>query len=135
MIGLIRGGVARRVHFFCCMPLVFVREGSVTRLDGCDCALAFARRVASMSDSRPELRSSVGRGDAEPRANSHAAAPLRLMRRRGLPIQMPPSRPALSQEGSTKSVQIIIPSVIDTLANSKIRFDSVKRVTQIQNTS
>ena len=26
-------------------------------------------------------------------------------------------------------------SVIDTLANSKIRFDSVKRMTQIQNTS
>ena len=31
--------------------------------------------------------------------------------------------------------QQIIPSVIDILANSKIRFDSVKRMTQIQNTS
>ena len=32
-------------------------------------------------------------------------------------------------------VAMLIPSVIDLLANSKIRFDSVKRMTQIQNTS
>ena len=50
-----------RGHFFGCLPLGFVRKGSVTRLDGCDCALASSRKVASMSDSRPELRSSVGR--------------------------------------------------------------------------
>ncbi len=31
--------------------------------------------------------------------------------------------------------QQIIPSVIDILVNLKIRFDSVKRMTQIQNTS
>ena len=48
-----RGFAAR--HFFGCLPLGFVREGSVTRLDGCDCALASGGRVASMSDSRPEL--------------------------------------------------------------------------------
>ena len=65
-----------RGHFFGCLPLGFVRKGSVTRLDGCDCALASGGGVGSMSDSRPELRSSVG------------------------------SRPALSQEGSTKSVQM-----------------------------
>ena len=29
----------------------------------------------------------------------------------------------------------LIPSVIDILANSKMRLDSVKRMTQIQNTS
>ena len=29
-----------RGHFFGCLPLGFVRKGSVTRLDGCDCALA-----------------------------------------------------------------------------------------------
>ena len=34
--GEARGAVA----FFGCLPLGFVREGSVTRLDGCDCALA-----------------------------------------------------------------------------------------------
>ena len=50
-----------RGHFFGCLPLGFVRKGSVTRLDGCDCALASSRKVASMSDSRPELRSSVRR--------------------------------------------------------------------------
>ena len=54
-----RGFAAR--HFFGCLPLGFVREGSVTRLDGCDCALASVCIVASMSDSRPELRSPVGR--------------------------------------------------------------------------
>ena len=49
-----------RGHFFGCLPLGFVRKGSVTRLDGCDCALASGGGVGSMSDSRPELRSSVG---------------------------------------------------------------------------
>ena len=33
------GGFAAH-HFFGCDSLGFVREGSVTRLDGCDCALA-----------------------------------------------------------------------------------------------
>ena len=54
-------GGSGRGHFFGCLPLVYVREGSVTRLDGCDCALASGGGVGSMSDSRPELRSSVGR--------------------------------------------------------------------------
>ena len=89
------------------------------------------REAASTSCGRLSV---ARRGDAKPRANSHAAAPQRLMRRRGLPIQMPPLRPALSQEGST-SAQVVIPSVIDLLANSKIRLDCVKRMTQIQNTS
>ena len=34
-----------RGHFFGCLPLGFVRKGSVTRLDGCDCALASGREL------------------------------------------------------------------------------------------
>ena len=47
-----------------------------------------------------------------------------------LPIQMPPSRAVLTYRWKHSKA-----SVIDILANSKIRFDSVKRMTQIQNTS
>ena len=82
------GGYRGAVVFFC-LPAFSIRAGGVGDASGRVCLRPRfgLQRVASMSDSRPELRSSVG------------------------------SRPALSQEGSTKSVQIIIPSVIDILAN------------------
>ena len=56
------GGFAARSAFLYCMPLVYVWEGSLARLDGCDCGLASGCRVASMSDSRPcSTRTSRGR--------------------------------------------------------------------------
>ena len=67
---------------------------------------------------------------AAPPANSQ----IRLGRRRKLPIQRPPHG-QLSQEALSCKELVVIPSVIDILANSKIRLCSVKKLTQIQNTS
>ena len=84
---------------------------------------------------------SITRGSpAKPRANSQIRLDERYIPNTGSPTQMPPlkafagSNDARARRSSAKGKSSEL-AYIDTLANSKIRLNGVKRMTQIQNTS